>query len=448
MAQIFDKQYFSDEQRYKMTANDSHTDLVHDCVDSHMKKSKGLDPEKGIFGNQKTLLDNNTVLVRHTDSNLPENLHHTKDFADIYKTLLFRMRNVAKTNSTIKEIQEHRRPRIHFCGYAPHHPDTSHISMCKSDTGNYFFNGLANCGGYWRCPVCAVKISENKKELITRIITAHQSKKMSIGFLTLTVRHSKHDTLKKSLDKILSNYRTIQNQRFYSRGKKDIGLIGQIKTLEITKSWENGWHPHLHLLFFYNHNDVNSIQKFQKNFISKWFKFKDNNGLLRAQNQKMVTSDISDYLAKYDITSEMTKGNIKGSKGLTPFTALGKLALNDFENHKEKAYLYGMYCEYVEQTQGRHYVNISKSISKLYHDEIKDLNKTDQEIVDEVTIDEILLKISIPIWKKIAQHDLQPLVINKWKQNGIDGVYNLLTYFRDFENIMIEIDKNNIHVIT
>ena len=191
MAQIFDNQYF-DSKRYKLA-----------------------EP-----------LDNNTVLVRH--------IAHETDISSVYKTLLHRMRNIAKKKDTRKETKEKRKPRIQFCGYAVNANVNQPVKLCRNDKGGLFFNGVANCGGYWRCPVCALKISEHKKELLSGLIGAHQLKGFSIGFLTLTVRHSKVDTLKKSLEKISKNYRSFQNQRFFSRNKIDFGLIGQVKTLEIT----------------------------------------------------------------------------------------------------------------------------------------------------------------------------------------------------------------------
>jgi len=367
------------------------------------------------------------------------------------------MRNIAKQNYTIKETKEHRKPRIQFCGYSVNANSTLPVTLCKSTTGSIFFNGIANCGGYWRCPVCALKISEHKKQLLAGLIGEHQSRKQILGFLTLTVRHTKTDSLKKSLEKLLDNYRSFQNQRFFSRGKSEIGYMGQVKTLEITWSKLNGWHPHLHLLFFYDHSDTEKVESFQKSFISKWFKFKDNDGTLSAQHQTIMTGDVSEYMAKYDITSEMTAGQIKGSKGLTPFTALAKIAVGDFENHLEKRLLYGIYSHYVEYTQGRHFVSISPSLRKEYADYLSDKDKSDDEIVNEVEIDEILLKISVEVWKKICKNDLQPLIINKYKEGGLIAVMNLLNFFRDFNytnndkvlinSIDVEIDKDNYPVI-
>ena len=404
LAQIFDNQYFRSE-RYKLAKP----------------------------------LDNNTDLVGH--------IKHKSDISSVYKTVLHRMRFIAKSNYTIKETKEKRKPRIQFCGYAVNGNTNQPIKLCRNDKGGLFFNGIANCGGYWRCPVCALKISENKKELLSGLIGAHQSKGFSIGFLTLTVRHGKFDTLKKSLDKLLDNWRLFQTQRFFKEQKKLLGFMGQVKTLEITWSQENGWHPHLHILFFYNHSDLKKIEKFQKELVKRWASYRDNNALIKGQNQKILSNDISDYIAKYDITSEMTKGQIKSSKGLTPFTALAKIAVGDYEDEFEKRRLYGVYSCYVEQTQGKHFVNISNSLRQEYSEFMEEFDKTDEQIVNEVTIDEVLLKISIAIWKKICKNDLQPLVLNKYKENGLEGVYNLLTFFRDFKDLEIEIDKEQFPVL-
>lgn len=365
---------------------------------------------------------------------------HTTEIAGVYKTLLHRMRNIAKTNYRGIEVKEKRKPRIQFCGYSVTSNDNTPVNLCKGTNGAVFFNGIANCGSYWRCPVCAVKISEHKKELLSGLISLHQNSGLKIGFITLTVRHTRILRLGNTLAKILDNYRRFQNTRFFKQSKGI--LAGQVKTLEITWSADNGWHPHLHLLYFYN-DTVTDIDKFQKSILKNWVNFRDNNATLTAQNQKVLTTDISDYVAKYDITMEMTKGQIKSAKGLTPFTALAKLAVNDFDGLEQKRLLYGIYAEYVEQTHGRHFVNISNSLREMYADFINETDKSDDEIVNETDIEKILLKISVAVWLKICKNDLQPLVINKYKDSGVDGVVSLLSYFRDFAGLSVEIDNND-----
>lgn len=344
---------------------------------------------------------------------------------------------------TLKEAKENRKPRIRFCGYSLTGNDNTPVNLCASKDRNIFFNGIANCGGYWRCPVCAFKIAEEKKRFLMDLILAHQQKGGSIGFLTLTVRHNRLQPLRKPLNTLLENYRAFQRTSVFQRERKSMGFLGQVKTLELTYSQSNGWHPHLHILYFYDNENVKDIEKWQKQVLKEWAKYKDNKGLVKAQNQQVLKPDhklLAEYLAKYDIVKEMTKGQLKSSKGLTPFTALAKLSCEDYDSHEQKRLLYGVYSEYVEQTQGKHYVNISNSLRKLYP-EIFENEKTDEEIVNEVEIDEILLQISVDVWRKIAKNDLQPLVLNAYRQNQLDGVVNLLTYFKDFEGLEVEILK-------
>ena len=397
------------------------------------------------FDNQYIVNSQNSVLPLENNTDF---VRHDSDLKFIYKTLLFQMRNVAKTFKTIKETQLQKKPRIAFCGYAPFKKDTPNkfIDIVKNGTSLHY-HGVAQCCGYWRCPVCALKISENKKKLITEITDQHLALKKSIGFITLTIRHNKNDTLKGSLDKLLKNYRSFQNQRFFSRGKKDYTLLGQIKTLEITFSELNGWHPHLHLLFFYDNISNENLTIFQKQFIKNWSIFKDNNSLIKSQHQDIVRNNsISDYTSKLDIVSEMTKGKIKTSKGLTPFTALAKLALKDYQNSNEKNLLYGIYDNYIEQTQGRHFVNISNALTKLYN--VDDLNLTDEQICSTTTFDAVLCHISTVTWLKICKLNLQPLLLQKYTKYGLDGAFNLLKYYKSFKDLSVQIHTDDIPILT
>jgi hypothetical protein len=387
-------------------------------------------------------LDKDTVFVCGS-------LKHSEDKKAIYRTLNHEMRQIAKTNKTLKEVKENRKPRIAFCGFVKGANDNNPINLAVTAHGAHF-SGLTNCGSYWRCPVCAQKISEQKKNLLSDMITAHQEKGYSVGFMTLTVRHSKFDVLKKTLDKLQNNYRTFQALRSVKADRKNADYLGQVKTLEITYSDSNGWHPHLHLLYFYKTNDADKIRLQMKKMISQWVKYKDNNGLVKAQNWQIIEPNpngIAEYLAKYDISAEMTKGNIKGSKGLTPFTALAKIALQDYEDIQEKRRLYGIYSNYVEETQGRHYVNIGRSLYEEYPEFRNEIEKTDEEIVNEQVENEVVLKISVKMWGKICCMSLQAILINKYLEHGLEGIYNVLKYYKSTNDFEIEFDKNEIPII-
>ena len=81
------------------------------------------------------------------------------------------------------------------------------------------------------------------------------------------------------------------------------------------------------------------------------------------------------------------------------------------------------------------------SIRKEYKDYFLN-EKTDDEIVNETDIDQILFKISVNTWKLICKNDLQPLILNKYDTDKLNGVFDLLTKFKDFESLEVEIEKD------
>ncbi|MGL2966080.1 protein rep [Flavobacterium sp. XGLA_31] len=416
---------------------------------------------------QAQRLDNDTysvcgkriIVQQKQGSKIDKTLKHSKGLSEVYRTLYFKMRNVAKGNYTLQETREKRKPRIQFCGYSVHSNDNSPITLKKTVDNSFYFEGVASCGSFWRCPVCAVKIAEQRKKVIETLVQSHFNSGAKLGFITLTVRHKRTQRLTENLDKILGNYRAFQNTKFFQNMRANSGYIGQVKTLEVTFTKQGGWHPHLHLLYFYDKNsDVKEIEAMQKRLLSKWAKYQTkqygkNNALVKSQNQQIVDTQkkIAGYMVKYDIASEMTSFTSKTSKsydGLTPFTALGKLAVNDYKDVNEKHLLKGIYSEFVETMQGKHYISVSNSLKLMYSNELKDLQKTDEEIVNEQQKDSTPeLRISLNVWRKVSKNDLQPLIINKFAQFGLDGVYNLLTYFKDFQNIDIIYDKYDVPII-
>jgi len=87
---------------------------------------------------------------------------------------------------------------------------------------------------------------------------------LNIAMLTLTVPHYAKDHLRDVLDGISSALRKLKDRRAFKRLAQEIGLVGNIRTLEVTYG-VNGWHPHFHILLFtkseLNDQELISIQK-------------------------------------------------------------------------------------------------------------------------------------------------------------------------------------------
>jgi hypothetical protein len=234
----------------------------------------------------------------------------------------------------------------------------------------------------------------------------------NIGFLTLTIKHKKSDKLKYNLDALNENWRKLQNQRFFRNIKKEGLYLGQIKALEITHTKNNGWHPHLHVLLLWQGLSPLQIRKNQDLIIRSWVR--STGGSIDAQDEKIVyNKDISEYITKWDSIQELTNDFSKSANGVKPFQLLNliyeKKLLYDsknilISNNKCKA----MFSEYVEATKGKHRIGISRNLNLLYKVEIK----TDEEIINEISVEDIIVSFEREVWRIININHLQPHLLD------------------------------------
>lgn len=360
------------------------------------------------------------------DSNRKFVVRLDEKYVSFSRILLYRMRAISKniwTNpETHKYIHESKLPNHCYCGNSMHF-NSETVDLVKTKQKTLAFKNVARCGLVWRCPICSFKIVAERQSQLMDYVKAHYANDCKIGFVTLTIRHKLKDKLKDTLHKLNDNYRRIQQTRDFRKFKNH--LIGQVKALELTYSNSNGWHPHLHILYFYKKETTNDIiNRYQSRLINQWVKFRDNNSLKRSQDFKIAyDNDIVEYMSKWHVVKEVTAQNIKKSKGLTPFSMLRKLALDDYENLKQKRHLINLYRDYTEALKGKARLFISSSIKKQYQ-QVND--KTDEQIITDVDVDELLLKINFIIWHQITKKRLEPYLINAYKESGLKGFYSLL----------------------
>jgi hypothetical protein len=396
-----------------------------------------------------SFLDTNTELVRQTKKNV------SLEASSKFRHSLYNTREIGKTILTKNEFENlDKKPRHSFCGFATHE---RHVKIVKANSDKYMYNGVASCAAIWRCPICSMKILKGRAKELYSITSQHlkASDKNQIGFLTLTIRHNKKDSLKTSLNKLVSSWRKLQNQRFFSDIKKGSCYLGQIKALEITHTKNNGWHPHFHILLFWENLSAEQINQNQNLILKSWVKL--TKGSLDAQDQKIVfNNDILDYVTKWDSIQELTNDFKKSSSGVKPFQLLSYIydnkLLYEYKNLKSSnKRCKAMFSEYIEATKGRHRIGISRNLNTLYKIEIK----TDEQLTNEINIEDIILSFERQVWQTINLNDLQPYLIdivyqeaNKVEQKtnckirSTELILQLLNEFDQFTEI--EVNTNNI----
>ncbi len=317
-----------------------------------------------------------------------------------------------------------------------------------------FFNGLMKCGSVWRCPVCGFKIMKHRQNEIYFMSSEWlRNEGHQISFITLTIRHRSTFKLTESLDILLGEFRKLQKTKAYKAIENEHNIMGFVKTLEITYGDSNGWHPHLHLLVF--HKSENS-DLLHKNFIQNWCKRKKVDALQRNQRAKIVFNNqgITEYVTKWDMTKEMTQSNLKNvdCERYTPFSMLRKLSHDDFEDNAQGGYLKGVlhfrYIEYCQATKGRHFITVSKKMKAFFKDVAGEDLKTDEQILQDEKIDEILFKIDVDLWDTLAKDRtiLTGYILNAYENGGVPLV---LTFLKSVGyEIAYNIEKGLIYPIT
>ena len=193
------------------------------------------------------------------------------------------------------------------------------------------YGGLQTCGSVWTCPVCGAKVVEAAQEKIQQAMAMHRACGGEVHLLTLTVPHTRFDVLETLLERQGKALQGFLRDRKVKEVFKEMGYIGQIRGYETThgrKGTNNGWHPHFHFLqFVMVKGMLRSLWTGEPASICGGMFTAKKAGLGSPSFQHGLDlrdgSFANNYVAKWGLEDEMTKGHIKkGKAGETPFDLL------------------------------------------------------------------------------------------------------------------------------
>jgi hypothetical protein len=119
-----------------------------------------------------------------------------------------------------------------------------------NDGSSARISGIGTCGCLWTCPPCALATSEVRRaELLAGMAHWHQAGGR-VWLLTLTVSHSIADPLtdiERGLARAMVSFKSGAAWRELSGQMR---REGSVRSVEVTYSDRNGWHPHSHELVF------------------------------------------------------------------------------------------------------------------------------------------------------------------------------------------------------
>lgn len=197
------------------------------------------------------------------------------------------------------------------------------------------FGGLQCCKSVWLCPVCAAKISERRRVELAEGLNAWlqftTGERRRTLLVTFTLAHERSDDLSVVFGALKRARKLLVSGRAAMNFASDHGIAGMVRALELTHGL-NGWHPHLHVLYFFNCEVP--ILTFEAAIKARWSACVGAAGRYASWQHgcdvRFSDSDISNYIAKWGkdpgwtTAHEMTKAVTKSGrrKGRTPMQLL------------------------------------------------------------------------------------------------------------------------------
>lgn len=275
------------------------------------------------------------------------------------------------------------------------------VDIVKTPSGRFSYRGLYTCGSVWLCPVCASKISERRRIDLGEALIAASLKGLSVYHLTLTAPHHLGEDLQHLLDKMTKARRLMLNRKGWKRLKAVLGIQGTIRALEVTHSWNNGWHVHFHVLLFTVANlTEDEREQVQGEIYQQWLNACLSAGLEAPSEEHGVDladgEAAGDYVGKWGLEHEMTKAHIKKGRegGLSPFEFLDRYLEGDMRFKV-------LFLEYAKEFKGRRQL--------VWSDGLRELLRLEPEISDEEIAEladpdaELFATIPLEVWGVILK---------------------------------------------
>ncbi|MFV0522982.1 MAG: protein rep [Acidimicrobiales bacterium] len=137
--------------------------------------------------------------------------------------------------------------RIVACGRRPIGSGNPTISRLD---GRAYASGLQTCGSVWVCPACSFKIRAKRAAEISTAVAEHVRAGGGVLHVVVTMPHRAEELLRDTWKVISDCWAHVTSGGGWKTFKERHGVVGFIRSAEVTHSFASGWHPHCHILLF------------------------------------------------------------------------------------------------------------------------------------------------------------------------------------------------------
>lgn len=269
---------------------------------------------------------------------------------------------------------------------APHAHEVELHRKPEQHTAHY--RNLLTCGRVWFCPVCSAKITEARAQELQQFCTHWNAERGTMALVTYTIRHNREDSLSDLLEVLKHAKRKMKQGNPWQRIKDSVNYFGAVSTTEITYT-KNGWHPHIHELWFMEFDAPISKLQLADKLKARWATMVQRAGgeagYTAGIDYKDADTAIYSYISKYghqpttntwsidrEVTKAVSKRARSGSR--TPWQLLDDYGQGD--HHAGR-----LFQEYAYSIKGRNQLNWSRELKA----EFKELDtQSDEEIAEQL----------------------------------------------------------------
>lgn len=284
--------------------------------------------------------------------------------------------------------------------------------------GKAHYDNVQRCGSVWTCIICGRKIIEGRRKEVRAGVANWQARGGYVYMMTLTNRHHQGDNLQQLLKGQAKAKQKLWEKTKVKKMMQTLGYVGRITATESPYSDVNGWHPHYHVLLFFDH-EINA-QGLQTFLGHEWIE------ACRKAGMKLPTiehgiridkADLSsgDYIAKWGVESELTKGHVKkGCKdSLTPFDLLRQSEDNPRYRH--------LFRQFADAFKGKRQLHWTKGLKALLGvDEV-----SDEQLAEETEKQSVEIKeVATQIWRIILRYKIRGEYLNACRLDYLEGGAN------------------------
>lgn len=280
------------------------------------------------------------------------------------------------------------------------------------------FGNLQRCYSVWNCPICSMTITEGRRSELKQGLANWIDAGGHAYLATFTNSHHRGD----NLDQLLTGQKKAF-VKFWEKTKvkemlKRLGYKGRIVATEVTWGEQNGWHPHYHMILFFDHEiNEQGLQTFlalqwQEACIKAGLKAPD---LIHGVDVRNGTR-AAEYVSKWGLEEEVTKGHLKkGLNGsLTPFDLLRGASTN---NHFKT-----LFKQFADVFKGKQQLVWSKGLKELLG--IKQV--TDEQLIEETEKTSVeVSELGDMIWQLILKYEKRAHVLELVERDYQDGTDTL-----------------------